>query len=49
MPPGEARPKGDDEQADMEQAEMEMVMSGLSVKCHVLFHALSHAIFKKNL
>ena len=31
MPPREARPKGDDEQADMEQAEMEMmIFSGLS-------------------
>ena len=30
MPPREARPKGDDEQADMEQAEMEMMISGLS-------------------
>ena len=29
MPPREARPKGDDEQADMEQAEVDVVMDGL--------------------
>ena len=42
MPPREARPKGGDDRADMEQAEMDVVMDGLfcdmlrSVSCAVL-------------